>query len=129
MDQIVNFETAKLAKEKGFKLRTNPFGYVTKFYEPKTGSIRAYGMHGRNFKNLIYAPTQTELLKWIRDVHNLHIQISIGTTLEKPVKCWVYFIQNDKGRTIQWNTNSNNVYNSYEESLEVGLLKALELIQ
>lgn len=126
MDQIINFDTAKLVKEKGFKLKTNPFGYVTKFYEPKTGSVRSYGLHRtKNINDLVYAPTQTELQKWLREVHNIHIQIALATN---PRKCFVYFIQNDKGETIKWNTDPELIFNTYEEALEVGLQKIVEMI-
>lgn len=125
-ESLINFDTAKLAKEKGFKLKINPFGFVTKFYEPKTGSVRSYGLHRvKDINNLIYASTQTELQKWLREVYNKHIQIALATN---PRKCFVYFIQDDKGVTIEWNTDPELIFDTYEEALEIGLQKALEMI-
>lgn len=156
MDQIISWETAKLAKEKGFNIPVSRYyrdeklivnfedsGCNEESYYFDADSLNENWNDGRvvnkdnnscwgctkpSYMNVYSASTQALLQRWLREVHNLHIQICIGTTIDKPTKCWVYYIQNDKGRTIQWNTNSDEVFNSYEEALEQGLINALNLI-
>lgn len=126
VDFLIKHDTAKIAQSKGFDWRTS-------WYYFKNSEERQLDQFCRtsNYNITIdkySAPTQSLLQKWIRDTQDLHIQICIGSTLIYPSKCWVYYIQNDKGRTIQWNTNSDEVFNSYEEALEAGLINALNLI-
>lgn len=126
-ENIVSFQVAKLAKEKGFTLQTNPFGYVTKFYRPSTGTLLSYGRTGRSKLNtLIYAPTQSLLQKWLREVHNISIciypvlyewEVSLHTCYRK------------RKLTVYLNAETSIHGKTYEEALEVGLQEALKLIK
>lgn len=122
MDQIVNFETAKLAKEKRFDKESES-------YYKQSGEllydIEFPFLQPTKLDKYCNAPTQTELQKWLREVYNKHIQIALATN---PRKCFVYFIQDDKGVTIEWNTDPELIFDTYEEALEIGLQKALEMI-
>ena len=65
----VSFETAKLAKEKGFVFSTKKI---------KVG--RRESSLGTLFGSIIYkkiniTPTQSLLQKWLREVHNIHLTI------------------------------------------------------
>lgn len=125
-DQLVSFETAKLAKEKGFQLQRNYFGYIDKFYHPITQCIRSYGMTGRTNKDiLIYIPTQSLLQKWLREKHGVKVVVDTDMTLS-----WIHNIQSlhPQASYTGLYIESNNVYSTYEEALEPGLYRALELI-
>lgn len=114
-EQIVTFETAKLAKEKGF----NWFGksYTHKGIFQDREILSDYNNWYSNTKDnyLITAPTQSLLQKWLRDVKNIFISVDVN---------YCYKIYKDD----EYFTESND-YNSYEEALEVGLQEALILIQ
>ena len=106
-DTLINFETAKLAKEKGFD-----FIYIIDNELTKHSLI-----------------TQSLLAKWLREVHKINIFISSKTIENKTI-----FIPH--GRTIP-DTIKNNLIvdiiqyctnNTYEEALEIGLYQALLLI-
>lgn len=99
MDDVINIKIADKLKDIGYPLE------------------EIDGLYNR--------PTFYQVFKWLREVHNKHIQIALATN---PRKCFVYFIQNDKGETIKWNTDPELIFDTYEEALEVGLQKALELI-
>lgn len=124
-EDLVSFEVAKLAKEKGFTLQTNPFGldlYLTKFYRPSTKTLLSYGRTGRSKLNtLIYAPTQSLLQRWLREVHNIDITISLVAN------GYGFYIHKDRNYT-----NKGENYGisgiTYEEALEVGLQEALKLL-
>jgi hypothetical protein len=134
-DQLISFETAKLAKEKGFQLQRNYFGYIDKFYHPITQCIRSYGMTGRTNKGiLIYIPTQSLLQKWLREVHNLHIVIfpefyTTGINYTVQILCYdptsSDCYNNDKCTGMY---GDNGEYPTYEFALEFGLYEALKLI-
>ena len=80
----------------------------------------------RHYKNDLYpAPTQSFLQRWLREVHGIYVHIITDVTLS-----WIYIVQSGHpqasyvGKTIQ----SKNVYSTFEEALEAGLLEALKLI-
>jgi hypothetical protein len=97
-EQIVLIETAQLAKEKGFDI---------KIFKD---SINYH----------INPPTQSILQKWLRNNHNIHIEISRGghpTTYHVFIKDYIYSDKNEKKE-----------FNTYELALEEGLQEALKLI-
>lgn len=113
-EQLISFETAKLAYEKGFRLSTNPFGYVTQFYNHNTGTLLHYGRTGKtNLKKAYYAPTQSLLQKWLREKFNKLVLVDIGDTP------YLSFEHNC----------SRDIFDTYEQALEEGLQAALKLIK
>jgi len=131
-DKIVDFSTAKLAQEKGFSALTDYFYHEwleeDSFDDPRSGDIRVFkevgqvqlvkNSHVGCKTNRWCAPTQSLLQRWLREVHNIHIQN--------------HFLNGKYAVKIKYNTNkSDNVYNkdTYEDALEEGLRKALNLIR
>ena len=118
-EQLISFETAKLAKEKGFT-------YAYEFYD-KEGNIEDFGMVGgwtdccdENYA----APTQSLLAKWLREEHNIHVTSQIGNL--DFINTYHYEIRHiDKNKfTCKVKVN----YKTYEEAYEIGLQEALKLI-
>lgn len=78
-EAYVSFETAKLLKEKGFD-EYNPLWYNLNkpfegpFYYKEIGWY-GHNSYDYNGKNIISAPTQQMAMRWLRDVHSLHIEI------------------------------------------------------
>lgn len=120
-EQLITYETAKLAKEKGFKwepmhvydLSQNPpilnlYGEVTGDYE-------------------LYAPTQSSLRKWLREEHNLFVLVQVGLFVEdkQTFYCNVFEFGNNLYKSKF--RSKTSIY-TYEEALEVGLQEALKLI-
>ena len=70
-EQLITFDTAKLAKEKGFDWQTNMV------YKQELLYTRDNIIKNSAFKNSkVYratAPTQSLLQKWLREVHNIHV--------------------------------------------------------
>ncbi len=129
-EQLITFETAKLAKEKGFDdVRTNHLPYMLE------GD--GEGCIGASIYCKVYANccTQSFLQKWLREVHNLYVEsyhdlTSDGKSIQYYTS-WGFLQQKD----IDGNQNVNgwydeyNNYKTYEEALEVGLQEALKLIK
>lgn len=114
IEQLISFETAKLAKEKGL----NENGIVWLFYEE----------NGRMFNNLedtgeqdYICCTQAFLQKWLREEYDIDVWVEHFNPSER------YFYQcpqlNDIfGKLNHWG-------DTYEEALEKGLQEALKTIK
>lgn len=113
-EQLITFETAKLAKEKGFDLIAN------------SQQLTSHDV-GQGVKLTGHSlPTQSLLQKWLRNNYNIWVNLEISNAGIFPeileIKDGV--INVDERVTI------NKVFskNEYELALETGLLEALKLI-
>jgi hypothetical protein len=130
-EQLVTFETAKLAKEKGFHWKAKCYHSDGTFQnrDQLTNYNNKMFVHGDEY--LISAPTQSLLQKWLREVHNLNVWVSSKTT----DKGNTIFIPH--GRTIPDTIKKGLVkdviayktFDNNEEALEFGLQEALKLIE
>ena len=136
-EQLISFETAKLAKEKGFCNGsdgcyfqfTEDYIYDDDSNHPesyKKDEIRFYEFFHRNdFKHdYCEAPTQSLLQKWLREKHHLIIIVAYQYEHDStPYSYWSY--KESQSLPInQW----VNYLKTYEEALEMGLQDALKLI-
>ncbi|ALN97184.1 hypothetical protein [Flavobacterium phage FpV4] len=126
MEELVNYTTAKLAQEKGFNIPTQDKYQFINWEYPEMGTIlnqgerRFGGVSNWNhscfqdkYRQYVSAPTQSQLQKWLREVHNIN----------------VYCFTCDENTWLN-NIASHNppVSGKYEEVLEIGLQEALKLI-
>lgn len=113
-EDLVSFETAKLAKEKGFSICTLKC-YDYRDYNNKIHP-EIWFTESRNFgQSMIFAPTQSLLQKWLREECNIFLQIDVNF-------CYKIYA-NDELET------ESSDYNNYEQALEKGLIEALKLIK
>lgn len=81
-EDYVSFETAKLLKEKGFD------EVCWRYWSVSENEI--YGTDGIPFQNheldddMLAAPTLQMSMKWLRDVHNIHISLRPTFTEDAP---------------------------------------------
>jgi hypothetical protein len=134
-EELIKFETAVLAKEKGFDEQTrNAFDENGEeiFCDPCSNSVRLVGLGNRqghkwwNSKEIgKYArPSQFLLQRWLREVHKIHIEILYGQKANSENEYWYYTtIQVDKKKKKTLVCNDD-----YEEALENALVQALNLI-
>lgn len=121
-DQLISFEVAKLAKSKGFNEPTDP-AYGTE-------GVLYFQHDGEEYPNsdlleLFYsAPTQSLLQKWLREVHNLAIEINAPDSQDEKWSCQLH-IPYKFGNLF----NNSVEGNTYEDALEEGLQAALNLIK
>jgi hypothetical protein len=127
-EQLITFETAKLAKEKGFNIPTKKAYKEYKGVQFKTVNefkVKKYNHNNLNGNCLnISAPTQSLLQKWLREVHRVNNS---------------YIIPDGHGNYVPWKglLTMDNLYlfhrelkfKTYEEALEEGLIEALKLIK
>ena len=121
-EQLISFETAKLAKEKGFQEECLHFyclnrtcNHVDKANK-YSFEVNANKESDDNFGygKTTSAPTQSLLQKWLREEHMEHVTSNIGELGYS----W----------KIAWR-KEGGFYKTYEEALERGLVEALKLIQ
>lgn len=122
-EQLISFETAKLAKEKGYnEIAYNVYhgeGYLN---EAEDNDFELF----TNGSLYTVAPTQSLLQKWLREMHGIHILMSLAVpTLQH--RSVIYQVKGGKVITVMDFTATDN--ENYEEVLEVGLQEALKLIQ
>ena len=148
-DTIINFETAKLAKEKGFDINGQDVfdlknnNKIINFKDLAVQEVIEDVETGYRDKALNYlkeninrtddnsdeeyyllAPTQSLLAKWLREEHNIHVTSQIGnldfiSTYHYDIR---YIVKNKFMCKVKGN------FKTYEEALEIGLQEALKLI-
>lgn len=121
-EQLISFGTAKLAKEKGFNISTENL-YDRRDYNKSWDSVELFNRRNAGL-SAIPAPTQSLLQKWLREEHEIHI--NINTFYFEDLEKYGYEVE-DIIHKNGWVVMSNTA-GTYEEALEKGLQKALELI-
>ena len=106
-DTRVTFETAKLAKEKGFEFRV-VWEYILGFKEDSERDK--------------YLPTQSLLAKWLREKHNIIVLVDYEG-IDGYYYKYYYYINEVK----KYNASDKN-YITFEEAYEIGLQESLKLI-
>lgn len=150
-DGIVKFDTARIAREKGFDEpcsflhytwlgRTELLDNIDKI----TNSQCIKALQEDNLNDIVWvtAPSQTILQKWLREKHNIDVsvnpygEIDITDVEAKLVKKYTYRVDN---WNVQWSVHDGTGLvmpehyhlegDNYEEVFELGLQKALTLIK
>ena len=77
MEDYVSFETAKLLKEKGFDVECDYFYVDGELVRARGGACNwNYGETlYTDYKNECSAPTLQTVMKWLREVYNIHIEV------------------------------------------------------
>ena len=149
-EQLITFETAKLAKEKGFNELVIHY-YTPKGYCTESEGYRTEKLVESNWNNgqgnyptmpkdvSCSAPTQSLLQKWLREEHNIEVHVSFSPD-------WKWNDQDEclctnMGYRVDWGfvgifikypkesyPLERHGFKTYEEALEAGLQAALELI-
>ena len=124
-DELVGFEVAKLAKEKG--LTSYDFDYCPDLCYNKKGYC--YKSEGWIEDDYFCAITQALLQKWLRDKHKINVNGFIfgWSDLTFANHCKVNFNEGDFWEWFVPTKGKDNL--SYEEALEIGLQEALKLIK
>ena len=123
IEQLISFDTAKLAKEKGL----NENGIVWLFYEE----------NGRVFNNLedtgdqdYICCTQEFLKKWLRENYDIHVNpVPYNETADRSNEVTGYYVGEiftTDGKMIH---PGDDNYSTYEEALERGLQIGLNHIK
>jgi len=119
-DQLISFETAKLAKEKGFDKICR---YMYNTLNKRNRKITNKEGYLSETKYWISAPTQSLLQKWLREVHKTDIIISIFLDM------YIVSIYRYNKVLPIYENGSMKKFIKYEDVLEAGLQRGLKLIK
>lgn len=138
-EKLITFPTAELALSKGFyretmghsrtSVRYNYYNHLGELNGDCTEHIREL-LRNKNTQertaDLVPAPTQALLQKWIREVHGISVLIDLDITLS-----YTYHISSlhPEASYLGGYIKSMYVYSTYEQALEEGLQIALKLIK
>ena len=135
-EELISFETAKLAKEIGFDENTNEF-YTTAgnltgvmYYDPtpnnRTIDTEWFSVLEKESQAYCTAPTQSLLQKWLRENHKIQIMIDPEyCNVTRDLSGYLLHVCGEYGIL----SVDREYYKTYEEALEAGLLEALKLIK
>lgn len=132
-DQLISFETARLAKEKGFDssiygehLHINQnrwfFSEGEKCFYGFAEDIDDEECYLEATSYLVPAPTQSLLQKWLREIHNIHV-IIVGSNIVGPAVTYDACVMFNGTNFLR---EDNSL--SYEDALELGLKIALTIL-
>lgn len=121
-EQVVSFKAAKLAKEKGFRFYTvNSYCFFQ--------STREYELVSFKENKRIPAPTQSLLQAWLREVHDIHIQILIHSWSERTYYYKIHSKRAYVSNSSKFILDSDVVIGRYVDVLEKALHHGLNLIK
>jgi len=137
-EELITFETAKLAKEKGFDWETTKCyqllddGSIIK--EEEGWDYQIITKINRQLTNWnkttlhTSSPTQSLLQKWLREEHK--IEVICTPKVIDVYACKIYDISEETINILRyWSVTHKNAKKTYEEALEKGLEEALKLIK
>lgn len=112
MEEFVSIETEKLAREKGFNITQT---LITNYLD-KDLKIEEY----TDSDGIL----QSTLQKWLRDIHNIDVEVNRTGEVKEPRLGYLWNIFSDT--EFDYTEDS---YEIYEKALEIGLQEALKLIK
>ena len=118
-EQLISFETAKLAKEKEFDLEVQAMTAGENY--PVIFNPREESPYNWNSREGYSIPSQSLLQKWLREEQNIHIGIFYGDLSKK-------YMGDINSVNKRFFIDLECKYNTYEEALEFALQEALKLI-
>ena len=127
-DAIVIFETAELAKNKGFS------GFCNGYFYKDTGEVEPFycyysgGLRVEDYSDSLccQAPTQSLLQKWLRENHHIRVFVTHGISGNFNYEIRIFDKPNDVGKWTRIGHISS--FDTYELALEEGLQQSLKLI-
>ena len=127
-EQLITFETAKLAKEKGFtNIQTITESVKREYVDYKGDGISEYYWEDKKVQRDI-TPTQSLLQRWLREEYKIHIWCS-NNLYGRGFRYTLENLSSDEilGR-MQGGSSPSEGY-TYEQALELALQEALKLIE
>ena len=122
-EELITFEIAKLAKEKGFNKTTN-----TSYNKKGVISNRAWIRPYIGDINSSHRLTQSLLQKWLREKHHIIVEPRFIGGLTKAT-AWYDFVIYSNLITEEDDARLKMRYKTYEQALEIALQEGLKLIK
>lgn len=119
--KLVSKEIALQLKELGFdNIDCNAYYHINEGYE--LGYTLCYSNEYKQDILVLLAPTQALIVKYLRDVHNIHFHIDYSNQQDLYAIHW-------EVPKMESNRIIRPAYKTFELAEEVGILKALEILK
>ena len=125
VEDYCSFETAKLLKEKGFDIQSYA---LIKVFDGNT-----YEVNGECVtpKEDTIIPTLQMTMKWLREVHHIHINLDIHWLYFANTLGWMYTIEKILENGVDYvcsegDENDKIFYSTYEEAAEAAIRYCLK---
>ena len=139
-EELITLETAILGEEKGFNYNPEYYFYPNDnrdgyniihknhCFGGNTLKIEEHYLNG-DYSLVIPAPTQSLLQRWLREVHNIHVEIKLLDFVDLSLEyhCKITFIKDDLWEWFIPTKNKSKL--TYEEAIEIGIQEGLKLIK
>lgn len=130
-DDVILLDTAKLARDKGFKIPCDARYYWDyKWKLSLMGVVKCTNSGDlKDGENVSYcAPTQSLIQKWLRDEHKIYVTVS---SIEYGESIIFDYSIKQKAQIFGFSDIQSKIqeFKTYEEALEAGIIKALNLIK
>lgn len=130
-DDVILFETAKLARDKGFKVPCDGrYFWDHKWQLSLKGAAKCSNDSDmKDRSNVSYcAPTQSLIQKWLRDEHRIYVTVS---SIEDGENILFDYSIKQKAQIFGYSEIKTKLqeFKTYDEALESGIEKALNLIK
>lgn len=132
MEDFVTFELAKKLKEKGYPQRPDYFNYSS--YYDWDGLRKIHSLSNASVwfdpnisrENIYFAPTISQVLKWLREEKNIVFGISPMQEMDCDYLGWCVTIYkvDDNGYGLSW--QEELYYDTYESAAIAGIEYALD---
>jgi len=124
-EKLIEFETAQLAQEKGFSENVD-FCYDSE--EKNIEDPYVYNVGDLSGDDELYAPTQSLLQTWLREVHNIFVFVDFESYSPDIPKYYAGVKSLSSKNMGELLLDGFSLFKTYEEALEEGLYNALKLI-
>jgi len=123
-EDYVNFETAKLLKEKGFDVSVSSYYDADDMPPQHNEALWNWNLNKENYR--FSAPTLQMAMKWLREVHNYDISICLDSYVEPYDNEYYIVIRRRKDKYENVSPCEQVYFNTYEEACEAGIKYCLE---
>ena len=114
-ESYCSFELSKLLKEKGFDVPIDTY-----FHDENDFVCENYVTNWNAKEEYVSRPSQALAMKWLREVHGIHIVIEYHEVGN--LKCYTWLVKNGRGRMYL----HQKVETTYEEAVEAAINYSLE---
>lgn len=152
MNTHVDFETAKLLKEKGFGMSDEDYIQLPRFYE-QDGNYIEYGVYvGKKYNphrthlgadtiddfeahltmmdnsldNIYLAPTIAEVVMWLYEKHGIFVTVTIPYSEFGKFSAEIWGKESDNIKILL--VDGMTVFNTISQAYEEGIIESLKLI-
>lgn len=116
--ELVTIEIAQKLKTKGFPQGNEDD--ITKLYYRISDNLQSAILLSEGKDVKWYCPTISEVMKWLRDTHNIHINVGFVRFNGNTELYWVFSVENIKD-DVEYDWLYSTSHDSYEEAAMAGI--------